>query len=268
MQKQAAPEELLPTELRTEHLFGLDICAVRFDEAVDALFVYASAGRRPARVVVTPNVDHLVRLRDAPAEFNEMYRGANYIFADGMPLVWTSKLVGKPLPERVTGADLFVALASKASKAGMPVTVIGGMPGQEAILREAFFSVYPGMPLELFCPSMQFDPFGAEGIEARELVNRQRPGLVFICLGTPKQENWAFGWQQQLDASLVLCVGAAMEFALGFKRRAPLWMQHAGLEWFWRLMMEPRRLWRRYIVQGSRFLGLLVRELKKGKSAR
>lgn len=246
-------------------MFGLDICAAGFDEAADALFGYASAGQRPARVVVTPNVDHLVRLSDATEEFNVMYRQADYIFADGMPVVWASKLAGKPLPERVTGADLFVALAKKASQARLPVTVIGGMPGQEAMLREAFQRVYPGMPVEIFCPSMKFDPTGAEGIEAVERVNRQRPGIVFVCLGMPKQERWAFAWQSKLDTSLVLCVGAAMEFALGFKQRAPMWMQKAGLEWFWRLASEPRRLWRRYIVQGSRFGGLLVRELRKDK---
>ncbi len=268
MRTQGATEGLRTMEFRTEHLFGLDICAARFDEAADALFAYASAGARPARVVVTPNVDHLVRLQDAPDEFTAQYRRADYIFADGMPVVWASKLAGKPLPERVTGADLFLALAQKASQAGVPVTVIGGLPGQEMMLREAFERVYPGLPLELFCPSMRFDPLGAEGIEAVERVNRQRPGIVFICLGMPKQERWAFAWQQQLDASLVLCVGAAMDFALGFKQRAPRWMQKAGLEWFWRLAAEPHRLWRRYIVRGSRFVGLLARELKKGKAAR
>jgi N-acetylglucosaminyldiphosphoundecaprenol N-acetyl-beta-D-mannosaminyltransferase len=271
MQTQAVPAGLSTTEFPTVPLFGLDICAVRFDEAADALFAYASAGARPARVIVTPNVDHLVRLQDASAEFTEPYRGADYIFADGMPVVWASRLLGRPLPERVTGADLFLALAQKAGQAGMPVTVIGGMPGQEEMLREAFARVYPGMPLELFCPSMQFDPLGAEGIEARNRVNRQRPGIVFICLGMPKQERWAFAWQQQLDASLVLCVGAAMDFALGFKRRAPRWMQKAGLEWFWRLASEPHRLWRRYIMRGSRFVGLLARELRKnskGKAGR
>jgi len=81
----------------------------------------------------------------------------------------------------------------------------------------------------------------------------------------PKQERWAFAHRDAMQAQLVMCVGAAMEFALGFKSRAPLWMQRAGLEWCWRLASEPRRLWRRYIVQGSRFAGLLRREWQQQK---
>ena len=107
---------------------------------------------------------------------------------------------------------------------------------------------------------MQFDPTGAEGMEALRRVNAFRPTLLFVCLGMPKQEQWSFAHQHALQVSLVMCVGAAMEFALGFKSRAPVWMQKAGLEWLWRLVSEPRRLWRRYIVQGAKFAGLLCRE--------
>ena len=87
-----------------------------------------------------------------------------------------------------------------------------------------------------------------------------KPAIVFVCLGMPKQELWAMGHRHEIDASVVLCVGAALEFALGQKRRAPAWMQRAGFEWLWRLVSEPRRLWRRYLVQSLRFVRLLRRE--------
>jgi N-acetylglucosaminyldiphosphoundecaprenol N-acetyl-beta-D-mannosaminyltransferase len=245
----------------TSEMFGLAICVARFRQAADQLMQHAIRRAGPPAIVVTPNVDHVVRL-DADPQFRQLYVQADYIFADGMPLVWASRKTARPLPERVTGADLFVDLARACAQQQVPVFVIGGMPGQEQMLSAAFARVYPGLQVELFCPSMQFDPLGPEGQEALRRVNACRPGIVFVCLGMPKQERWAMGQRAQMQAGLVLCVGAAMEFALGFKSRAPLWMQRVGLEWCWRLASEPRRLWRRYIVQGSRFAGLLRHEWK------
>ena len=241
-------------------MFGLNIQAARFADAAAQLTAVAAAGSRPAQVVVTPNVDHLVRL-DANPDLMPLYVQADYIFADGMPVVWASKALGGPvLPERVTGADLFVALARNAAAASLPIFVIGGMPGQEEELQQAFARVYPGLRAQVFAPSMQFDPLGAEGEEALRRIAAMRPAIVFTCLGMPKQERFALLQRARIEAPLVLCVGAAMEFALGFKQRAPMWMQKSGLEWFWRLASEPRRLWRRYLVQSTRFARLFWRE--------
>jgi len=246
-------------------LFGLDICATDLDQAAAHLLLLAQRRAGPPAVVVTPNVDHLVRL-DADIAFKQVYAQADYIFADGMPLVWASRKSATPLPERVTGADLFVVLARACAEQQLPVLVIGGLPGQEQMLTQAFARIYPGLPVQLYCPSMQFDPLGAEGIEALRLVNAARPAIVFVCLGMPKQERWAMAQRAQMQAGVVMCVGAAMEFALGFKARAPMWMQKSGLEWTWRLASEPRRLWQRYIVQGSRFIGLLRREWQQQRT--
>lgn len=255
------------TVFPTSRLFGLDICAASFNQAAIELMSLAHRREGPPAIIVTPNVDHVVRL-DADGQFRALYVQADYIFADGMPLVWASRMSEAPLPERVTGSDLFIELARSAAKQQMPVFVIGGMPGQEEMLTAAFARVYPGLQVEMYCPSMQFDPAGAEGLEALRRVNACKPGIVFVCLGMPKQERWSFAHQNQMQAGVVMCVGAAMEFALGFKSRAPLWMQKAGLEWFWRLASEPRRLWRRYIVQGSKFAGLLCREWKRQRTIR
>lgn len=246
----------------TSSLFGLDICAVRLHAAVQGLIHLAERCEQPPAVVVTPNVDHVVRL-DRDASLRALYGQADYIFADGMPVVWASRMSEMPLPERVTGADLFVELLRAAVQRRVPVCVIGGMPGQEALFAAAFAQKYPGLQITLYCPSMQFDPLGAEGREALRRINACRPGLVFVCLGMPKQEHWALAHCNEMQAGVVLCVGAAMEFALGLKSRAPSWMQQGGLEWLWRLASEPRRLWRRYIVQGVRFIGVLRREWKR-----
>lgn len=248
--------------LPTTRLFDLEICVAGFDQASAHLLDIARAREHRAHVVVTPNVDHIVRL-DADASFKTFYTQSDLIFADGMPVVWASRMTSRPLPERVTGSDLFVTLTQSAAREGLSVFLIGGMPGQEAQLAADFERVYPGLKLTVYCPSMQFDPVGAEGQEALSLVNAAQPDIVFVCLGMPKQERWALTHRDTLKASVVMCVGAAMEFALGLKSRAPKWMQNAGLEWFWRLCSEPARLWRRYIVQGKKFFPLCWREWRK-----
>ena len=249
-------------------MFGLEILAVTFEEAADLLGDKAASGLRPAQVVVTPNVDHLVRLDRASAGFRALYASADAIFADGMPLVWASRMLGDtPLPERVTGSDLFVSLAQRCAASGLPVFILGGMPGQEAGLTAELAARFPGLKAVVFSPSMQFDPVGAEGEEALRRIAQAAPAIVFVCLGMPKQEVWAMTHRHAIQASLVMCVGAAMEFALGHKRRAPAWMQRSGLEWLWRLVSEPRRLARRYLVSSLRFVRLLRAERQRRRSA-
>lgn len=249
-------------KLPSTKLFDLNFDAVSLNEACNHLTQIALEKAYDAKIVVTPNVDNIVRLSRYP-ELRQQYDHADYIFADGMPVVWASKMTGHPLPERVTGADLFVALMHQSVKHHLTVFVVGGLPEKAQFLSDAFQRVYPGCHVHLYCPSMQFDFNGTEGIEAVERINAVQPDMVFVCLGAPKQENWTFTHQLQLKTSLIFCVGAAMDFALALKNRAPLWMQKAGLEWLWRLMSEPRRLWKRYFIQGKTFIPLCWKEWKK-----
>jgi N-acetylglucosaminyldiphosphoundecaprenol N-acetyl-beta-D-mannosaminyltransferase len=238
-------------------MFGLEFDAVSFAEAVQ-LLVQAIPGR-PAKVVVTPNVDHVISLADNP-ELKQTYCSADFLFPDGMPVVWSAKLLGKTLPERITGADLFTALCVEAQRHAWHVAVIGGMPGQEAMLLERFAQVYPGLNVSLHCPRMGFDYRGADGQTCVKWVNEIAPDLVFVCLGFPRQDQWSMHVREQVNTGLILGVGASMEFALGLVSRAPLWMQRSGLEWLWRLASNPRKLWRRYLVKGPRFAGIVWNE--------
>jgi N-acetylglucosaminyldiphosphoundecaprenol N-acetyl-beta-D-mannosaminyltransferase len=250
---------------RRVRLFDLDLVSVDFSQAV-ALLTTEAAESKTAKVVATPNVDHLVRLDTMPA-FRARYADADYLFADGMPLVWASRWFGRPLPERVTGSDLTVALCGEARERGWRIAMLGGAPGQEEALRMRFAQVYPGLHVDIRCPSMNFDPLGAEGEAAAQWVRDCAPRLVFVCLGMPKQETWALHHAPALPGGVVMCVGAAMDFALGMQRRAPLAVQRAGFEWLWRLASNPRRLWRRYLVDDRKFLGLLWREWRHKRPA-
>lgn len=245
---------------RTVNLFGLRLSAVSFSEAVTLLCEHVP--HRPAKVVVTPNVDHVLSLIDDPA-LRDIYNTANFEFADGMPVVWASRLLGQALPERVTGADLFIALCQQAVVRHWRVSVVGGLPGQESMLVQRFGQIYPGLQVAIKCPSMGFDYRSDEAAEVVHWVNASKADLVFVCLGFPRQSLWSITHRDALDTGLVLCVGAAMEFALGFKKRAPAWMQSFGLEWLWRLGSEPKKLSRRYLVRGPHFITLVFREYLK-----
>lgn len=171
-------------------LFGLDIIAASFSEAVAILTDAVASRRGPAGIVSTPNVDHVVRLDKQP-DLQPIYRQAAYLFADGMPIVWASRLLGRPLPERVTGSDLFVALCRQAVAHGWKIAILGGMPGDGPMLESRFAATYPGIDVTVMTPSMRFDPLGDEGREAADRIRALAPDLVFVCLGMPKQETWA-----------------------------------------------------------------------------
>lgn len=248
-------------------LFGLDIAAVSFDTALDVLCAAALQRDGRARVAVTPNVDHVVRL-DAQPEFQRLYRTADFLFADGMPVVWASRLFGAPLPGRVTGSDLLPALCERARAGGWKVVVVGGRPGHEAALLNGFAQHYPGLDVEVIAPSMTFDPTGPEGDAVAERVRAAAPDIVFVCVGMPKQERWALHHADTLPGGLMLCAGAAVEFAVGLRRRAPAWMQRCGLEWCWRVMQDPARLWRRYLVDDRRFFSICWRHWRVARMRR
>jgi N-acetylglucosaminyldiphosphoundecaprenol N-acetyl-beta-D-mannosaminyltransferase len=248
-------------------LLGLDIAAVSFDKALDVLCTAALQRDGRAHVAVTPNVDHLVRLDKQP-ELKRLYRTADYLFADGMPVVWASRLFGKPLPGRVTGADLLPALCERARASGWKVMIVGGQPGREQMLIDGIAANYPGLNLEVIAPSMSFDPLGPEGDAIAERVRAAAPDIVFVCIGMPKQERWAFNNADKLAGGLMLCAGAAMEFAAGLQRRAPAWMQRSGFEWCWRIAQDPARLWRRYLIDDQRFIRICWRQWRSARSRR
>jgi N-acetylglucosaminyldiphosphoundecaprenol N-acetyl-beta-D-mannosaminyltransferase len=248
-------------------MFGLDIDAVPFDTALDMLSDAARRRDGRARIAVTPNVDHLVRLDKQP-DLKHLYSTADYLFADGMPIVWASRLFGMPLPGRVTGADLLAALCGRARGNGWKVVIVGGQPGREQDLIDGFAIHYPGLDLEVMTPSMKFDPLGPEGDAIAERVCAVQPDIVFVCVGMPKQERWAFRNAGKLPGGLMLCAGAAMDFAVGLQKRAPLWMQRNGLEWSWRMMQDPLRLWRRYLVDDRRFVLLCWRQWREARAPR
>jgi N-acetylglucosaminyldiphosphoundecaprenol N-acetyl-beta-D-mannosaminyltransferase len=263
------------SELRTEHLFGLDFVAdATIDDLVDVLIREAeddgaAAGRRGWRSVVTPNVDHLVRYRRDPAE-EAVARDAMLVLPDGMPIVWASRLVKRPLAARLTGSDLFSALWPRLAVLGIPAVVLA--PSDEVARR--LEAEHPGARCVVPPIFDAADPAQVDAVvdAAAAAVVEVDARLVFVAVSVAKTHvlaarmhaRWA-GTTGPGPWPVVLLVGAAPEFHLGIVERAPGWAQRRGLEWLYRLAREPRRLARRYLVDDVLFLRLVWDEWRSGR---
>lgn len=239
-------------------MLGLMIDAVDLPQAVMA--IDAALARRERGYMVTPNADHVVRHHRDPA-FRAAYCDAALCVPDGMPLVWASRLLGRPLSSRVAGADLLPALCEMASARGHTVFILGGR-GEVAHRAAANLAVRaPGLAIVgTHTPPEGFARDHRAMEAAVDAVNQATPDLLFIGLGAPAQELWVHRYWDRLATTVAVCCGAALDYAAGTKPRAPQWMQRTGLEWLWRLLHEPRRLWRRYLVEDAAFVGIVLKE--------
>jgi N-acetylglucosaminyldiphosphoundecaprenol N-acetyl-beta-D-mannosaminyltransferase len=239
-------------------LFGMVFDALSLPEAVDAIVDAATRGERG--YVVTPNVDHVVRFQRDP-DFRAAYAGAALCLADGVPVVWAAGFLGIPLKGRVAGADLLPAVCGAAAGRGLSIFLLGGEEGVAGAAASALAARFPGLRVAgTHTPPRGFGADAAATDAAITAVNAARPDILFIGLGSPKQECWIHAHWDRLSAVIAVCCGAALDYAAGTRRRAPRWMRLSGLEWVWRLAAEPGRLWRRYLVRDTAFVGIVLKE--------
>lgn len=238
-------------------VLGVRLTAQQYDEAIERLRGAAVAGTRLRAHFCT--VHSLVEASQ-DAALRAVFASAEVVAMDGMPLVWVARRRGAHEAERVCGPDVMLSLCDRGRSAGLRHFFLGGQPGVSEQLAGRLAAKYPGLEVV----GTESPPFRAlspeEDAALIDRINAGAPHVLWIGLGSPKQEFWAAEHEIRLNAPLILPVGAAFDFHSGRVRRAPGWMRTAGLEWLFRLAVEPRRLWRRYAVTNSRFLYLLVRE--------
>lgn len=245
-------------------LFDISIDAVSLQQAAARVAEMASREERPCRYVVTPNVDHVVRLRDSP-EFRRAYDEASLVVADGMPIVLAARWLGRDLPERVPGSDLVPALFDHVERSpgneACRVFLLGAAPGvadRAAVRIEERWKRVRVAGTHSPPIGFERDPGETETILAR--IETARPHVLLVGLGAPKQELWVLAHRDRVRANVALCIGATIDFLAGERARAPRWMQKSGLEWLHRLGTEPRRLTARYARNAGALPRLLVEE--------
>ena len=239
---------------------------VTMQEAVQRIVAMTKKTDRP-RYVCTANLDHLA-LCEKDDEFREIYRRADLVLADGMPVVWLSQphVMGS-LHARVAGSDLFFELARASAVHGLRLFLLGGSPGSAEKATEALQILYPGANIcGSYCPSFEDFKTEAEQEKIASLIKAAQPHVLFVGLGAPKQEKWIAKYKHVVNVPVSIGVGGSFEMAGGIVRRAPAWMQKSGLEWSYRLVQEPKRLWHRYMQRDMPYLlGMVPSAAKMAK---
>ncbi|MDA0350818.1 MAG: WecB/TagA/CpsF family glycosyltransferase [Chloroflexi bacterium] len=250
--------EHVPRDLNAGYydLLGVHVSTTSFEAARDRVLAAPRNGTKLAVHYVSVNT--IVEANSQP-DLKELLNRGDLVAPDGVPLVWLGRLHGHTMT-RTYGPDSMLAIIDRGREHGYTHYFYGGGPGVPELLKERLESLYPGIAVVgVYSPPFRaLTPEEDEAVVRR--INEANPDFVWIGLGSPKQDRWVADHRSRLNAAAVLAVGAAFDYNAGLLRKAPGWMQRSGLQWFFRLVTEPRRLWKRYTVSNARFLWLLAQD--------
>ncbi len=209
--------------------------------------------------VVTPNVDHIVKL-EKDNEFKEVYNNADLILTDGMPLIWISRLKKNKIKEKVSGSDYFPNLCKIACKKGYKIFLLGAREGVGEQARLNIEKKYSGINIVgVYSPPYGFENDIEEIKKIIDRVNNTKPDILAVGLGAPKQEKFIYKYRNELKVPLSLGIGATIDFEAGNEKRAPKILQKVGLEWFYRFLREPKRMFKRYFIDDIKIIKIIFK---------
>lgn len=237
------------------HLFDITIDNISFNQAINRI-KELSGVKNGRHYIVTPNADHLVKL-EKDSEFGEIYDNADMVVTDGSPLMWIMDSIGHPIKEKITGADMLPRVCEMAAEEGRSVYIVGAAQGVAGKASDILMEKYNGLNiLGSISPNPGFENEAEQTAKVIQAVNDANPDILVFALGSPKQEKFIYEHRQEMNFGVALPFGAAVDFAAGSVRRAPMWMRKAGLEWLYRFMREPGRLFKRYFIDDTRIFVL------------
>lgn len=242
---------------------GCLIDNLSMEETLQKVESLVRSGRSHQHVVV--NVDKVVTASRNP-ELRRIINECALVNVDGMPVVWASRLLGKSLKERVAGVDLFEALVERSAEKGWRVFFLGAREEVVRAVRDLYSRKYPRLRIA-GCRNGYWSP--DEEARVVELIADSRPHLLFVAISSPKKEEFLNRYQAEMKVPFAMGVGGAFDVVVGRVKRAPMWMQKGGLEWFYRFLQEPGRMFKRYFIKDMYFFWLLLKELfrKPGRLA-
>lgn len=236
-------------------LMGCQVDNLTMEETLGRVEGFIQSGRPHQHVVV--NVDKLVKASRDPG-LRSIINECALINADGMPVVWASRLLGKPLKERVAGVDLFEALMARAGDKGWRVFLLGAREEVVRAVKDTYERKYP--KLQICGYRNGYWKGEAEEAQVAAQVKDSQADLLFVAISSPKKEQFLGRYQAEMKIPFAMGVGGTFDVAIGKVKRAPLWMQKSGLEWFYRFLQEPRRMFRRYFIDDVAFIWLFIKE--------
>lgn len=227
------------------------------DEAIEKINTLVI--NKKSSYVVTPNVDHIVKL-DSDEEFKNVYKDADLILTDGMPLIWISKFKDTPIKEKVSGSDLFPKVCELAAQKGYSIFLLGAADGVAAKAAKNLQGKYKNLKISgTYSPKYGFEKDEEEIEKIISIIKLAKPDILAVGLGAPKQEKFIYQFRDKMGVPVSLAIGASIDFEAGNINRAPKLMQNLGLEWFYRLYKEPKRLFKRYLIDDIKILKLIVK---------
>lgn len=249
-----------PDSREASNVLGVRFAARRFDTVVREVLEVLRGEARDGAYLCATGVHGVIEARRDPG-FRRILNGAAFNVPDGQPIVLTSRLLGCRTVERAFGPDVMWAILGASAELGASHFFYGGNEGVADRLAQAAKTSFPNIGIAgTYCPP--FRPLTAsEENQVAAMINESGADVVWVGLSTPKQERWIAAMRDNLDVKLLCSVGAAFDYHTGSIGRAPVWMQHAALEWLYRLLQEPRRLWRRYLHIVPVFLALVALQL-------
>jgi N-acetylglucosaminyldiphosphoundecaprenol N-acetyl-beta-D-mannosaminyltransferase len=252
------------TRVAARRILGMRVDATSYAHAAQEILRWARQGE--PRYVCVATVNNVIEARDNP-DYGAAMEAADLVTPDGMPLVWGLRLLGVADATRVYGPDLTPVVCHLAAGQGIPVGFYGGSEAVLETLTAKLARRFPGLQIA-YASSPPFRPLTPdEKRRTIEDLNRSGVRILFVGLGAPKQERWMAAHKHEVNA-VMLGVGAAFDFLAGRKRQAPRLVQRLGLEWLYRLVHEPRRLWRRYLYRNPRFVVLFAAQLLRERWSR
>lgn len=256
------PGSMTPTEPVRATFLDCEFDPVTMPEAVARAVAWCGEPRQ-AHLITTVNASTLVMMRRDP-EFAAACGAGDLIVADGVPVVWAARLAGVRLPGRVAGVDLMAELLRRASTDHLSVYFLGAREDVLNRLLAVCRQRYPVMRVA-GARNGYFDPTDSPAIV--EAIRASGADMLFVGMPSPFKEVWCHQHAEALGVPVIMGVGGSFDVISGAIERAPKWMQGAGLEWFWRLLMEPRRMWKRYLVTNTLFLAQVARETARRRLA-
>lgn len=254
------------TNLKTKlHLGKITVDAVTQDHVLETISEHIQS--KKGGYLVTPNVDHVV-LAERNAELRQAYDNATLSVADGKPIVWASYLLGKPLPQKISGSDLFIPLMRLAEKKRWRVYLLGGSIQSNKKAKLNLKQMLPNINIVgRSCRYIDLDHEETSSIVLKE-IKALNVDLLIVCLGCPKQEIWMNRYRAAYSPAFALGLGASIDFVAGVAKRSPKFISDMGFEWLFRLLHEPRRLWKRYLLRDPQFLRIFIHSLTHQQNRR
>lgn len=239
-------------------ILGVEIHKVITEDVVSIVQTWLEHRDKP-RVICTPNADLLMKAR-RDESFRHVLNNADLSIPDGMAVVYASRILGQPLSETVSGRLIALDICELASRRGWSVYFLGGRVGAASSAANQLQQKHPQLKVAgSYCPRFGFVLGDDEDTRAVDYVRNARPDILFVALGAPKQEKWITAHKDDLRVPLSIGIGYAFDVLGGLIMEPPHWMTDIGLEWLYRLSREPRRLWRRYLLEGALFVMLVLK---------